>query len=66
MRAEIFKTDPDAALREFEGQLGRAREHLKKRREFLLAQIEIKTADAFSTEGLEKPEKKKKEKTPKP
>ena len=66
LRAEIFKTDPDAALREFEGQLGRAREHLKKRREFLLAQIEIKTADAFSTEGLEKPEKKKKEKTPKP
>lgn len=65
LRAEIFKADADVAMREFEGQVARLREHLKKRREFLLAQNEIKAAVAFSTEGLEKPEKKKKEKTPK-
>ena len=65
LRAEIFKTDADAAVRQFEEQLGRLREHLQKRREFLLAQTEMKTAGAFSTEGLEKSVKKKKEKTPK-
>lgn len=66
-RAEIFKTDAGAAQRRFDGQLAGLRDHLKRRREFLLAQDELKNAGVFSTAGLEKPEKKKKKaKDPKP
>ena len=62
-RAESFKSEVDAAARQFEEHISRLREHLTKRREFLLAQPELKAAGPFSTEGLEKPAKKKEKKT---
>ena len=67
VRAEVFKTDAARAERQFDQQLAAVRQHLRKRGEFLLAQEELKKAGTFSTEGLEKPEKKKKkEKTAQP
>lgn len=60
VRAEVFKTDAARAERQFDQQLAAVRQHLRKRGEFLLAQEELKKAGTFSTEGLEKPEKKKK------
>lgn len=67
LRAEAFKTDAARAERQFDQQLAAVRQHLRKRGEFLLAQEELKKAGTFSTEGLEKPEKKKKkEKTIQP
>jgi len=68
LRAELLQQDPDRALKNLEGNLQRLRDHLKKRRDFLLAQEEIKTAGPYSTLGLEVPvkEKKKKNDEPKP
>jgi CotH kinase protein/Lamin Tail Domain len=66
LRAEIFKTDTARAERQHDQQLVALRQHIQKRGEFLLAQEELKKAGPFSTDGLEKPEKKKKEKAPKP
>jgi hypothetical protein len=65
-RAEIFKTDPAVAESRFERLTEALRQHIRKRGEFLLAQDEIKNAGAFSKEGLEKPQKKKKEKASQP
>jgi hypothetical protein len=48
IRAEILKEKPEQALQRFEKNLQTLREHLKKRREFLLAQDEIKNAGKFS------------------
>jgi hypothetical protein len=48
IRAEILKENPEHALRRFERNLQDLRVHLKKRREFLLAQEEIKTAGKVS------------------
>ena len=55
LRAELFDAEPDRALERFDQTVQRLREHLKKRREFLLAQEEIKNAGPFSTAGLELP-----------
>lgn len=66
-RAEMFKTDAAVAERQCDRQLEALHQHIRQRAEFLLAQDEIKNAGAFSTEGLEKPaKKKKKEKTSQP
>jgi hypothetical protein len=66
-RAAIFKLNAAAAERRFDEQVAAIRQHIQKRRSFLLAQEEIKNAAAFSTEGLEKPTaKKKKEKAAQP
>ncbi len=62
LRADIFKLDAGRAERQFEQQIAAVRQHLAKRGEFLLAQEELKKAGPFSTEALEKPEKKKKKK----
>lgn len=42
LRAELFKGDPERAQQNLERNLQSLREHLRKRREFLLAQDEIK------------------------
>jgi len=44
LRAELIRADPDRAIQDLEQSLQTLREHLKKRREFLLAQDEIKSA----------------------
>lgn len=44
VRAEIYKEKPEGAIRRLEVNLQDLREHLKKRRSFLLVQDEIKTA----------------------
>ena len=49
LRAELLKKDPDRALQNLEQNLQGFREHLKKRREFLLAQDEIRNAGRVST-----------------
>ena len=48
IRAEILKEKPEHALKRFERNLQDLRDHLKKRREFLLAQEEIKAAGKLS------------------
>ena len=52
-RAQLMREDPDRALERFERDLRDRREHIKKRREFLLAQDEIKSAGKFSRADLE-------------
>lgn len=42
LKAELEKQDPNEALQRFRLNLERSREHLRKRREFLLAQDELK------------------------
>lgn len=68
LRAELLQQDPDRAERNLQRNLQMLRDHLKKRRDFLIAQEEIKTAGPYSTVGLEAPvkEKKKKNDEPKP
>ncbi|MBI4664325.1 MAG: CotH kinase family protein [Verrucomicrobia bacterium] len=53
LRAESAKDDPVRALESFEQNLAAFREHLKKRREFLLAQDEIKGAGKYSKADFE-------------
>ena len=53
LRAQLVREDPDRALERFERDLRDRREHIKKRREFLLAQDEIKSAGKFSRADLE-------------
>ena len=60
LRAELLQLEPARALQSLDQNLDRLREHLKKRREFLLAQEEIKNAGKFSSAGLEVPQPKKK------
>jgi hypothetical protein len=43
-RAEIYRSDPDEAVKEFHRNLDSLREHLARRRAFLLDQKEIKNA----------------------
>jgi hypothetical protein len=47
LRAEVLKENPEEAMGRFEGNLESLKEHLRKRREFLLQQEEIKTAGRF-------------------
>ncbi len=47
-RAKLLNTDPERAVQDFSSNLQSIREHLTKRREFLLAQDEIKNAGKFS------------------
>lgn len=72
-RAELLKADPDRALQNLDRNLENLREHLKKRRDFLLAQDEIKNAGKFSKADLGLPDstqvakpKKRKQEQPKP
>jgi hypothetical protein len=51
IRAELQKENPEHALKRFERNLQDLRLHLKQRREFLLAQDEIKAAGKFSAAG---------------
>lgn len=60
LRAGLLQQEPDRAAQSLEQNVQRLHEHLKKRREFLLAQEEIKSAGKFSTAGLEVPQPKKK------
>jgi len=53
LRAQLVRENPDRALERFERDLRDRREHVKKRREFLLAQDEIKSAGKFSRADLE-------------
>jgi len=48
IRAEILREKPEYALKRFERNLQDLRNHIKKRREFLLAQEEVKAAGKFS------------------
>jgi len=48
IRAEILREKPEYALKRFERNLQDLRNHIKKRREFLLAQAEVKAAGKFS------------------
>jgi hypothetical protein len=48
LRAELMKNDPERAIKNFEQNLQNLRDHVKKRREFLLAQDEIKNAGLSS------------------
>ena len=64
LRAELFDAEPDRASERFDQTVQRLREHLTKRREFLLAQEEIKNAGPFSTAGLELPAATKPKKKP--
>jgi hypothetical protein len=48
LRAELMKSDVERATRNLEQNLQNLRDHVKKRREFLLAQNEIKNAGPFS------------------
>jgi hypothetical protein len=59
VRARLMQTDPQRALRNMERSLQSLRDHLTKRREFLLAQNEIKNAGPFSTADLGSPPAKK-------
>jgi hypothetical protein len=52
LRAEIFRHDPKEATENLHHNLDALREHLKKRREFLLNQPELKSAGAFDRELL--------------
>ena len=52
VRAAILKQDPERALERFERDLQDLRDHIKKRREFLLAQEEVKNAGKFSRANL--------------
>jgi hypothetical protein len=52
LRAEQRREDPKAALDAFHRTLGQLREHLTKRREFLLKQDEIKKAGKFDRTEL--------------
>lgn len=47
VRAEVRREDPKQSLTHFERNLDSLREHLTKRRQFLLAQEEIKKAGSF-------------------
>ena len=62
LRAEAFKIDAATAERQFDRQIEAVRQHIRKRGEFLLVQEELKKAGLFSTDALEKPERKKKKK----
>ena len=44
VRADLLRSDPERAVQTLEQNLAAFREHVKKRREFLLAQDEIKNA----------------------
>jgi hypothetical protein len=55
IRAEILKSDPARAAQSLKDTFEGLREHLRKRREFLLAQDEIKTAGNISRAGLAAP-----------
>jgi hypothetical protein len=52
VRAELLKENPQEAAATFERNLASLKEHLVKRREFLLAQDEIKAAGKFDRAGL--------------
>jgi hypothetical protein len=58
-RARAKQRDPERAVKSLENNIARLHEHLKKRREFLLAQEEIKNAGTFSDAGLAVPAPKK-------
>ncbi|MSU20384.1 MAG: hypothetical protein EXS30_03215 [Pedosphaera sp.] len=49
IRAELFKINPEREVQNLEQHLQSLRDHVKKRREFLLAQDEVKNAGKFST-----------------
>jgi hypothetical protein len=55
IRAEILKSDPARAAQSLKDNLEGCLEHLRQRREFLLAQDEIKSAGKFSRAGLAAP-----------
>jgi len=59
VRAQLLRENPDRALERFERDVRDRHEHIKKRREFLLAQDEIKTAGKFSRADLESAEPKR-------
>ena len=46
IRAQLHGEDPTAAMQRFEGHLNWLRDHLKKRRGFLLAQKELQSVAA--------------------
>lgn len=48
VKAQIQKQNPDRAVANFRSELGRARKHLRLRREFLLSQAELKNAQAMA------------------
>jgi hypothetical protein len=52
VRAEIYRQDPKAAVAHLHRNLGSLREHLTKRRKFLLEQDEIKKAGTFDRAEL--------------
>ena len=52
LRAEVMKEDPETKVEQFEKNLKSLKEHLTKRREFLLAQAEIKNAGKFDRAAL--------------
>ena len=52
LRAEIYRGDPREATENLHHNLDALRGHLKKRREFLLAQPELKSAGPFDRELL--------------
>ncbi len=52
VKAESQRQDPKAAVEHFRRNVGSLREHLTKRREFLLRQPEIKTAGKFDRSEL--------------
>jgi len=52
LRAEVYRQDPREASEQLSRNLDSLREHLKKRREFLLNQAEIKSAGKFDREQL--------------
>ena len=55
IRAEILKRDPAQAAQSLKDDLDRCRDHLRKRREFLLSQDEIKRAGKASKADLRAP-----------
>lgn len=48
VRAQIQKQNPDRAVANFRSELGRARKHLRLRRDFLLSQAELKDVPALA------------------
>lgn len=58
IRAQILSQSPEEAERELRERFNRCREHLRKRREFLLASDEIKAAPAWSESLLGFPPKR--------
>jgi hypothetical protein len=55
IRAEILKQDPARAAQSLKNDLDGVMQHLRQRREFLLAQDEIKSAGKSSRTGLAAP-----------